>query len=199
MSLRGKAKGRIIANELKCGDAVSLQNGYSNWTGGFLDVTGGGPSGAAYAAETAPTAARDGLSGTWKIASASGKAAGATVVSGDLVFLVNQYGATTYLDVNGGPGAGSSAEKYGVSTAAVQNREGASGEWFLFAETSSPQDGAIRAGDVVHILSNYSQANGGWLDISGGAPAGGLGLHSVFTSYYSDRDSGSGDWRFAQA
>jgi hypothetical protein len=188
-----------MANELKYGDAVSLENGYSNWAGGFLDVTAGAQPDAVYAVQTASTAKREGLSGTWKIASASGKANGTTVVSGDLVYLVNQYGSTSYLDVNGVPGAASTGEKYGVHTSATPNRTGTSGEWFLFAETSSPQDGAIRTGDVVHILSNYNKAGGGWLDISGGGAPGGAGLHTAFVSHYSNRASGSGAWRFAQA
>ncbi|WSQ12737.1 hypothetical protein OG604_35930 [Streptomyces sp. NBC_01231] len=188
-----------MANELKYGDAVSLENGYSNWTGGFLDVTAGSQPGAALAVQTASTAQRSGLSGTWKIASASGKADGTTVTSGDLVHLVNQYGNTSYLDVNGVPGAASTGEKYSVHTSATPNRTGTSGEWFLVAETSSPQDGAIRVGDGVHILSNYNNASGGWLDISGGGAPGGNGLHTAFTSYYANRQSGSGAWRFAQA
>lgn len=196
-----EGKGRAMANELKYGDAVSLENGLSNWAGGFLDVTAGGPSGAAYAVQTASTAQRGGLSGTWKIASASPtpKPVGATVLSGDLVHLVNQFGNTSYLDVNGGPVAGSTGGKYGVYTSAAPNRAASTGEWFLFAETSSPQDGAIRTGDVVHILSNYSNANGGWLDISGGGAPSGGGLHTALTSYYSNRASGSGAWRFAPA
>ncbi|MFJ4981807.1 hypothetical protein ACIP6X_42030 [Streptomyces coeruleorubidus] len=120
------------------------------------------------------------------------------MASGDLVHLVNQYGNTSYLDVNGGPVAGSTGRKYGVHTSTTPNRAGTSGEWSLFAETSSPQDGAIRAGELVHILSNYNNTSGGWLDISGGA-AGGGGVHTALTSYYSNRTSGSGAWRFAQA
>ena len=105
-----------MANELKYGDAVSLENGYSNWAGGFLDVTAGAQPGAVYAVQTASTDKREGLSGTWKIASASGKADGTTAVSGDLVYLVNQYGPTSYLDVNGGPAAGATGEKLAQRT-----------------------------------------------------------------------------------
>ncbi|WP_369780035.1 hypothetical protein [Streptomyces sp. R33] len=188
-----------MANELKYGDAVTLQNGFASWTGGYLEVNGPGPSSPGYEVDTASTATCEGLSGTWKIASASGKADGATVTSGDLVFLVSQYNNSTpsYLDVSGG--AGYNSGKYSVSASGKQNREGYSGEWFLFAETSSTQDGAIRTGDVVHILSNYGTANGGWLEIMGGAPAPATGLHGVYTNAYANRDNGSGSWRFARA
>ncbi len=199
MSPYGKTRGEL-SNELKYGDAVTLQNGFANWTGGYLEVNRPGkPSGSVYGVDTDSTATRDALSGTWKIASASGKADGATVTSGDLVFLVSQYNISTptYLDVS--TGAGYSSGKYGVSTAAKQNRDGYSGEWFLFAETSSSPDGAIRAGDVVHILSNYGTANGGRLETMGPAPAPATGLHGVYTNDYSNRDNGSGSWRFAQA
>jgi hypothetical protein len=185
-----------MANELTYGDPVTLENGYSNWAGGFLDVTATQQPQAVYAVQTAE---RAGLSGTWKIASASGKADGTTVMSGDLVYLVNQYGQPSYLDVNGVPGPTSTGERYGVHTSAQPNRAGTSGEWFLFAETSSPDDGAIRAGDVVHILSNYNNTHGGWLDISGGSAPGGNGLHTAFTSHYSNRANGSGAYRFDHA
>ncbi|BCK67507.1 hypothetical protein Srufu_014600 [Streptomyces libani subsp. rufus] len=89
-----------MANELKYGALVNLQNAYANWTGGFLDVADNGPTGTAYEVSTSSTATRAGLSGTWKIASVTGKADGAIVTSGDLIYLVNQYdNKPSYLDV----------------------------------------------------------------------------------------------------
>ncbi|MFE9454543.1 hypothetical protein [Streptomyces sp. NPDC006739] len=187
-----------MANELKYGDPVTLQNGWANWTGGFLDVTGTQQPQAVFAVQTASTPKRDRESGTWKIASARGKADGTTVMSGDLVYLVNQLGSTSYLDVNGVPDPAPTGERYGVHTAATPNRNGNSGEWLLFAETSSPDDGAIRVGDVVHILSNWNNTSGGWLDTSGGGP-GGNGLHTALVGHYSNRANGSGAWRFDHA
>ncbi|QMU76803.1 hypothetical protein GXW83_14720 [Streptacidiphilus sp. PB12-B1b] len=119
------------------------------------------------------------------------------MASGDLVHLASQYNTPTYRDVS--TAAGYSSGKYGVSTAPTPSRDGDSGLWFLFAETSSPQDGALRAGDVVHILSNYGPPNGGWLETMGLAPAPATGLHGVYTNDYSNRDNNSGSWRFAQA
>lgn len=44
-------QGKCVANELKYGDKVHLQNGYNSWAGGYLDTNGhSSDSGAKYAA-----------------------------------------------------------------------------------------------------------------------------------------------------
>jgi hypothetical protein len=96
-------QGRSMANELKYGDQVHLQNGYSSWAGGYLDTNGhSSDGGAKYGVSTADSPTRGEGTGTWQILSAAGKAVGANVVSGDLVYLRNLYGGNGgYLDTNG--------------------------------------------------------------------------------------------------
>ena len=92
-----------MANELKYGDQINLQNGYNGWQGGYLDtINPSTATGAKSGVETATTPARGAGTGTWRILSASGKAAGQYVVSGDLIYLQNLYGGDGgYLDTNG--------------------------------------------------------------------------------------------------
>ncbi|WP_244190280.1 hypothetical protein [Streptomyces hygroscopicus] len=92
-----------MANELKYGDQIHLQNAYNNWAGGYLDTNGHSTdSGAKYGVSTAESSARGEGTGTWEILSATGKAAGTTVASGDLIYLRNLYGGDGgYLDTNG--------------------------------------------------------------------------------------------------
>ena len=70
-----------MADELKYGDQINLQNGYNGWQGGYLDtINPSTATGAKYGVETATTPARGAGTGTWRILSASGKAAGQYVV-----------------------------------------------------------------------------------------------------------------------
>ena len=60
-----------MANELRYGDRIYLQNLYQG-DGGYLDVNGGASGGGArYQVSTATVSNRDGLSGTWEIVSGS--------------------------------------------------------------------------------------------------------------------------------
>lgn len=115
-----------MANELKYGDQVHLQNGYNSWAGGYLDTNGhSSDSGAKYAVSTADSATRGEGTGTWQLLSATGKAVGANVVSGDLVYLRNLYGGDGgYLDTNGHATADqkNSGGKFNVLTSKDQDR-----------------------------------------------------------------------------
>ena len=164
--------------------------------GAYLDVNN--PGGDLYDVTTSKVNDRQTRSGTWEIVSATGKTAGSEVVSGDVIHLRNLYGSAPdnggFLDVNGSAPAGN---LYDVSTARKNDRQTGSGRWRVFAETSSPIDGKVRVGDTVRFLNGYSDWNGGFLDVNGGAPGG--NLYSVSTSRYSNRQTGSGTWRFAKS
>ncbi|QDO03775.1 hypothetical protein FNV62_53635 [Streptomyces sp. RLB3-17] len=75
-----------MASELKYGDQIHLQNGYNGWQGGYLDTLNNHTTaGLKHYAAIADSPTRGTGTGTWEIISASGKAAGWPVLSGDLV------------------------------------------------------------------------------------------------------------------
>ncbi|MFF3350934.1 hypothetical protein [Streptomyces sp. NPDC002779] len=96
-----------MADALKYGDRIHLQNGYNDWSGGYLDTNGRTPStGSVYAVSTADTPTRGNGTGSWEVLSAENKAAGTAVTSGDLITLRNCYHLElSYLDTNGSPTA----------------------------------------------------------------------------------------------
>ncbi|MEU6997576.1 hypothetical protein [Nonomuraea sp. NPDC046570] len=184
-----------MADVVKYGDLVHLQNGYNSWQGGYLDTNGAANDGNKYGVSTAASPTRAKGTGTWEILSASGKAAGADVVTGDVVYLRNLYGGDGgYLDTCGHAPA---PNKYEVSTSHGKDRATGTGRWRVFAETSSPDDSKVRIGDVVHLLNGYDSWNGGFLDTCHGGPP--AGLYGVSTSLYSDRAPGTGEWKFSKA
>ncbi|KAA2262170.1 hypothetical protein F0L68_12780 [Solihabitans fulvus] len=188
-----------MADVLKYGDKVHLQNGWDNWNGGFLDTNSGDPNagGSKYGVSTAPTSARATGTGTWEITSASGKAIGAEVITGDVVYLRNLYGGDGgYLDTNS---SGNPGSKFGVSTSPGKDRAPGSGRWRVFAETSSPIDSKVREADRVHLLNGWDNWSGGFLDTNGGDANAAGSKYGVSTSDYTDRAAGSGTWRFAKA
>src|SRR5687767_2306381 len=108
-----------MANEIKYGDQIHLQNGYNSWQGGYLDTNGhSAASGGKYSVSTADTPTRGKGTGTWEILSAAGKTVGQPVISGDLIYLRNLYGGDGgYLDTNGHADTGqkNAGAKYDVS------------------------------------------------------------------------------------
>jgi hypothetical protein len=196
-----------MANELKYGDKIHLQNGYDDFKGGYLDTlnhhTSAGLKHHVATADSPTRATGTGAgTGTWEVLSASGKAAGNPVVSGDLVHLRNLYsGDGGYLDVanhastdqkNGGG-------KYDVATAESSDRASGSGKWRIFAPTSAPGDQNVRAGDIVHLWNTYD-GNGGFLETNqhaGGDTQG--GKLDVCTNAYFNRASNVADWKIHKA
>ncbi|MGW4730200.1 glycosyl hydrolase family 95 catalytic domain-containing protein [Streptomyces shenzhenensis] len=179
--------------DLTYGSTILLHN-QSGPNGGYLDVNG--PStqqGAAYDVSTNQTPnSRGTATSVWKVVSATGKANGTPVESGDLIHLINQYGNGTYLDANGystQPGA-----RYDVSTTATKDRGPGTGTWHIFGETSSPTDGHIRNDDIVHLLNDYGPANGGFLDANGPSTQPGA-TYDISTSPYTDRAPGTSSWK----
>ncbi|WP_432081542.1 hypothetical protein [Streptomyces sp. WAC 04229] len=188
-----------MADVLKYGDKIHLQNGYANWIGGYLDTNGvSQATGAVYKVSTADSPERGEGTGTWEIGSAEGKAAGTPVSSGDLITLRNLYAAGSYLDSNGLTTADQkkAGGKYDVSTAKSADRGTGTAEWRIFAQTSSPQDRAVHISDTVHLWNTYA-GNGGFLETNGGGPVG--GKYDVCTNAYYNRASNVADWRISRA
>ncbi|MFP3992792.1 hypothetical protein U9R90_36010 [Streptomyces sp. E11-3] len=190
-----------MANELKYGDQIHLQNGYSDWQGGYLDTNGhSSASGGKYQVSTADTPARGKGTGTWEILSASGKASGQPVVSGDLVYLRNLYGGDGgYLDTNGHATTDqkNAGAKYDVSTSQTRDRAAGTGRWRIFAQTSTPADQNVRLGDLVHLWNVYGD-NGGFLETNGHSTATG-GKYDLCTNAYFNRSSNVADWKIHRA
>ncbi|MET9125466.1 hypothetical protein [Streptomyces sp. NPDC004528] len=192
------ASGSAALNELTYGSTILLQNQYQG-DGGYLDTNGlSQQSGAKYDVSTNQTPnSRGPRTSEWKVVSATGKGNGHRVISGDVVYLVNQYSSGTYLDTNGH--STRSGAKYDVSTTTHRDRGHGTSKWHIFARTSSPADGHIRANDVVSLLNDYGSANGGFLDANGLAGQQGGAKYDVTTSHYSDRGPGTGSWKVLPA
>ncbi|MFH8519988.1 hypothetical protein ACH4CE_33895 [Streptomyces gelaticus] len=191
------AAGAAARSDLTYGSNILLQNQYGG-DGSYLDTNGASSQpGATYNVSTNQTPnSRGPATSVWKVMSATGKANGARVTSGDVVYLVNQYGSGTYLDTNGH--STRQGAKYQVSTTATKDRGPGTGKWHIFAKTSSPRDGHIRTDDIVHLLNDYGSANGGFLDTNGHSTQQGA-KYDVSTSPYTDRGAGTGSWKVLPA
>lgn len=192
------ATGSVVLHELTYGSKILLQNQYLG-DGGYLDANGlSHQHGAAYDVSTNQTPnSRGPKTSEWKVVSATGKANGSRVTSGDVVYLVNQYSSGTYLDTNGH--SARSGAKYDVSTTADRNRGRGTTKWHIFGKASSPSDGHIRTDDIVNLLNDYGSANGGFLDVNGLSSQQGGAKYDVSTSHYSDRGPGTGSWKVLPA
>ncbi|MGW0994483.1 hypothetical protein ACWD5V_14435 [Streptomyces sp. NPDC002523] len=192
------AAGAAAGSDLTYGSDILLQNRYGG-DGGYLDTNGhSNQPGAAYNVSTNERPnSRGPATSVWKVVSATGKAEGTRVVSGDVIYLVNQYGNHTYLDTNGV--SDHAGAKYKVSATATRDRGPGTGRWHIFGKTSSPADGHIRTDDIVHLLNDYNSANGGFLDTNGHSYQGGGAKYSVSTSHYTDRGTGTGSWKVLPA
>jgi hypothetical protein len=174
---------------LKYGSMYRIQNGYTNWKGGYLDTRGAGCEDNFLCVSTATSFDRDSGSGTWQILSATGKKVGDPVLANDLVYLQNQYGGKGgYLDTRG---AGCESNLLCVSTATISNRDNGSGTWRII--TDSP-GGEVQEGETVHLLNGYNDWTGGFLDTRGAGCED--NLYCVSTSVNWNRDQGSTHWRF---
>ncbi|MFD3788010.1 hypothetical protein [Streptomyces cyaneofuscatus] len=188
-----------MAEALKYGDRIHLQNAYGKGSGGYLDTNGASTAGGAvYGVSTAESPTRGQGTGTWEVASADGKAAGTPVASGDLITLRNLYSAGSYLDTNGVATADQkkAGGKYDVHTAKGADRGTGTAEWRIFAQTSDPKDGIVHIGDTVHLWNVYG-GNGGFLETNGTGPA--TGKYDVCTNAYYNRTADVADWRISRA
>ncbi|WP_406287830.1 hypothetical protein [Embleya sp. NBC_00896] len=189
-----------MANEITYGTRIHLLNGYKSFNGGYLDSINPSPLvGAKYGVATSDSPDRGIGTGTWEVQSASGKAVGQPVESGDLIYLRNLYGGDGgYLDTNNHASTlqQSAGAKYDVSTSQTKDRAPGTGRWRIFAQTSSPQDRYVRAGDVVHLWNTYGD-NGGFLETNNVGPAG--DKYDVCTNAYYNRADHVADWRISTA
>jgi hypothetical protein len=149
------------------GTDYHIQNGYNNWSGGWLDTRGEGCESNLLCVSTATSNERAGFSGTWKILSATGKSTGDPVMVNDIIYLQNQYPADP--DVLGGwldtRGEECESNLLCVSTAKVTNRFSGSGSWRILTDAGG---GEVQLGSVVHLMNGYNEWQGGWLDTRGG-------------------------------
>lgn len=174
---------------LKYGSKYRIQNGYSNWGGGYLDTRGSGCEDNKLCVSTATSFDRDSGSGTWIVLSAQGKKSGETVMANDLIYLQNQYANNGgYLDTRG---RGCDDNLLCVSTADNSNRDSGSGTWRIFSDSSNPE---VQEDEAVHLLNGYADFTGGFLDTRGRGCED--NLLCVSTSVNWNRDSGSTQWRF---
>ena len=115
---------------------------------------------------------------------------------GDRLHLQNLYqGDGGYLDVNGP--ANTAGGQYGVSTATISTRDGASGTWEIVSGSCAATGAAVKSGDIVYLRNLYG-GNGGYLDVSGGASAAQQqsgSLYDVTTAWGKDRDGNSSRWQ----
>ncbi|MDX3763828.1 glycosyl hydrolase family 95 catalytic domain-containing protein [Streptomyces sp. AK02-04a] len=179
--------------DLTYGSNILLKS-QAGGNGGYLDANGhSAQEGALYGVSTSQIPnSRGSATSVWKVVSATGKANGTPVESGDVIYLINQYGNGTYLDANGfstQPGA-----KYDVSTTPTKDRGPGTGKWHIFGATSYPTDGHIRIADIVHLLNDYGTANGGFLDTNGPSTLQGA-KYDVSTTPTKDRAPGTGSWK----
>ncbi len=190
LAVPAAASGTRAVGDLKIGSIIQLQNQYG--AGSYLDTYGYGTApGSKYAVSTTDDPGRIAIgTSRWQVVSATGRPPGSDVLSGDSIYLVNQYagdGASGgYLDVNGFSNVPTAW--YSVSTTATKNRDGDSGKWRITAADSSPQDGLIRNGNTVHLQSEYG-GNGGFLDTNGLNPTG--NKYGVSTNPYWNRSNAS--------
>ena len=174
------------------GSQYSIQNGYGNWAGGYLDVNGSGCDGNVLCVSTSTLVDRDQGSGTWVIESVNPGLNGTPVRCNDKIYLRNIYGGGgTYLDVRNNA-ATCPQNLFNVSTASGSDRDSGSGTWIIMPQTCGPT-GTVEANVPVHLINCYANGNGGFLDVCGSGCAG--DLYCVSTSGQFNRDAGSSLWR----
>ena len=153
---------------LTYGSTYRLENAWSNWGGGYLDTRGAGCDGGLLCVSSSTSTNRDSGSGSWVIVSATGKALGATVMSGDLVHLVNRYPYTSAgseptggLATHGGfldtRNAGCEGNHLCVSTSPSHDRAGAGTATWRIVADGTPA-GTFR------LQNAYANFSGGYLD-----------------------------------
>ena len=161
---------------LNYGDEIHLQNGWENYSGGFLDTRG---SQADFektenllCVSTASENKREGgSSGTWKVLSATGKAIGTPVLLGDEIHLQNGWENYTggFLDTRGSQADfEKTGNLYCVSTAIDKKRDGGStGTWKVLSATGKANGTPVTQNSEVHLQNGYNNYSGGFLDTRG--------------------------------
>lgn len=179
-------------NSLKYGDLYHIQNGFQDWSRGYLDTRGAGCQSNLLCVSLSSGTDRDNGSGTWQILPAdTSKKLGDPVLQNDLVYFQNQYvryNQKGFLDTRG---VGCQDNLLCVSVASGSNRDNGSGTWRIITDSSG---GEVKEGELVRLLNGFNNFQGGFLDTRG------LGCQDnilcVSTSVSWNRDTGSTTWRF---
>ena len=79
-----------------------------------------------------------------------------------------------------------------MTTSQTIDRAPGTGRWHIFAQTSTPTDQNVRAGDVLYLWNTYND-NGGFLETNQNSTDGDLYL--VCTNVYFNRSSNVANWR----
>ncbi len=122
-----------MANELRYGAQIHLQNGYNGWQGGYLDTNGHATneqknSGAKYDVSTSQTRDRAQGTGRWRIFARTSSPADQNVRIGDVVHLWNLYGDNGgFLETNNTSALTNA--KYDLCTNAYYNRSSDVADW----------------------------------------------------------------------
>jgi len=179
--------------QLSYGKTYLIQNGYSGWSDNYLITNGYRCEDNLMCVSTSMSFNRAAGRENWKVLSATGKTVGEAVLSGDQVYLQNQFdsgnaSAGGYLDTRG---TGCEGNLLCVSTSASFNRYAGSGTWRIIKETSG---GPVQEDDVVHLWNGASEWTGGFLDTRVAGCQGNLYCVSSCGSW--NRDAGSTHWRF---
>ncbi|ATQ76236.1 hypothetical protein CR152_18100 [Massilia violaceinigra] len=184
------------------GQIYTLQNGYRNWTGGYLDVRDSRCNSNTLCVSTAKLANRDKGSGRWMILPVDvSKTSGDPVIQGDHVYLINQYPATTgtgdgapggYLDARGEL---CQSNVLCVSTSLTKNTSASSSIWQILPMGGGMTGQPINLDQEIHLL-NRKVINDmhTYLDVRGNSCQ--QNWLCVSTSMGWNRDQGSGSWRF---
>ena len=183
---------------LQYGQIYNLQNGYMNSTGGYLDVRTAGCENNVLCVSTAYSYNRLAGSGSWMLVSAEGKANGSQVHTGDHVYLKSQFQYISetppasgqfggYLAVKG---LGCELNVLCVSTATTAPAPFNSSVWQIIGPRTNTYQN-----EMLNLRSDYVSAAGyTYLDVrSSNCEQNYL---CVSTSASSNRDQGSGFWRF---
>ncbi|MBK8565119.1 MAG: hypothetical protein IPN76_17715 [Saprospiraceae bacterium] len=185
------------------GDVIFLQNGWSQYMGGYLDTRGYQKdyekTGNFLCVSTAEVKNRAEGTGSWKIMSATGKKEGSPVLANDDVYLFNQWnGNGGYLDTKGYQ---KDFEKTGnhlcVSTATSNNRDIGSGTWKILSATGSAAGTPITENVEIHLQNGWNNFSGGYLDTRGYQKEYEKTGNYLCVSTATDknRSDGSGTWK----
>ncbi|MGH8763619.1 MAG: hypothetical protein ACREUR_10390 [Nitrosospira sp.] len=177
---------------LRYGDRIKLQNGYKEWTGGFLAaiVPAADFAYAKYDVMTTETAYCGNGELTWSIESGASKTAGTEIMSGDIILIQNQRTAgRSYLCVSG---FFLEYMSYSVLTVTEDQRPLETLTWRITAKSPSPADGKVREGEVIQLLSGDKNFPGGLLDTIEEIVAGGMKYNA--SACYRERPDVSATW-----
>ncbi|MDQ1918991.1 hypothetical protein [Massilia pseudoviolaceinigra] len=187
---------------MRYGQIYHVQNGYMNWTGGYLDVRDSRCNGNTLCVSTAKLVNRDRGSGSWMILPVDvTKRNGDPVIEGDHVYVINQYPATTgtgdgapggYLDARG---EGCQSNVLCVSTSLTKNTSASSSSWQILPAGGVPTGQSINLEQEIHLLNRkVINDTHTYLDVRGNSCQS--NFLCVSTSIGWNRDKASGSWRF---